>query len=540
MVKWRLNMTRALVNLTIVALVSGAAFSQTPEAPPAFDLADVHVSPHVTNPYMRGGVLRGTRYDVRTASMVDLIARAYGVEAEKVQGGPSWLDTDRFDIVAKAPANTSPDTIKLMLQTLLAERFKLKVHMDSKPLPVFALSMGKGKPKLKEPDGSPGSGCEGKPQNPAPGTIPYADVACHNLTMEQFAQDLRNMAGAYLTNPVVNQTGLEGNWDFEIKWTARAQLAAAGADGISIFDAVDRELGLKLEPQKLSLPVIVVDSVNERPTDNPPGVTTSLPAPPPAEFEVATIKPSMPGATNIRGRLEHGRVDIENFPLKQLIQIAWDLNSDELLAGAPKFLDSVRFDITAQSAPPPPGTEVDIDDLRLMLRKLLEERFMLKTHMEERPVDGYVLSSTGKPKLKKGDPSNRTGCKEGPGPDGKDPRIANPVLSRLLSCQNMTMAQFADQLPNLAGGYAHVTVLDATGLTDAYDFTLNFSPIGVLRSGAVPGRPATAEGTDPSDPNGALSLPDAVSKQLGLKLELKKRPMQVLVIDHIEEKPTEN
>lgn len=533
-------MTRALVNLGILALVSGAAFSQTPEAPPAFDIADVHVSPHVTNPYMRGGVLRGTRYDVRTASMVDLIARAYGVETDKVQGGPSWLDTDRFDIVAKAPANTSPDTVKLMLQALLADRFKLKVHMDSKLRPVFALSVGKGKPKLKESDGSPGSECEGKPQNPAPGTIPYAVVACHNRTMEQFAQDVRNMAGAYLTNPVVDQTGLKGNWDFEIKWTARAQLAAAGADGISIFDAVDKQLGLKLEPQKLSLPVIVVDSVNERPTDNPPGVTTNLPAPPPAEFEVATVKPSMPDATNIRGKLEHGRLDVENFPLKQLILIAWDLNAEELLPGAPKFLDTARFDITAQAAAPPPGTDVDIDDLRLMLRALLAERFNLKTHMEERPVDGYVLSGN-KPKMKKADPSNRTGCKEGPGPDGKDPRIANPVLSRLLSCQNMTMAQFADQLPNLAGGYAHVTVLDTTGLTDAYDFTLNFSPIGVFRSGAVPGQPAGAEGAGTSaDPNGALSLPDAVSKQLGLKLELKKRPMQVLVIDHIEEKPTEN
>jgi uncharacterized protein (TIGR03435 family) len=486
---------------------------------------------------MRGGVLRGTRYDVRTASMVDLIARAYGVDADKVQGGPSWLDTDRFDIAAKAPANTSPDTVKLMLQTLLADRFKLKIHMDEKALPAFALSVGKGKPKLKESDGSSASGCEGKPQNPAPGTIPYNVVACHNRTMEQFAQDLHNRAGGYLTNPVVDQTGLKGNWDFEIKWTSRGALAAAGADGISIFDAVDKQLGLKLEPQKLSLPVIVVDSVNERPTDNPPGVTTNLPAPPPAEFEVATIKPSPPDATNVNGRLEHGRVDLQNFPLKQLILIAWDLNADELLSGAPKFLDSAHFDITAQAAPPPPGLEVDIDDLRLMLRALLADRFNLKTHMEERPVDGYVLSGN-KPKMKKADPSNRTGCKEGPGPDGKDPRIANPVLSRLLSCQNMTMAQFADQLPNLAGGYAHVTVLDTTGLTDAYDFTLSFSAIGLLRSGTVPGQPPAAEGA--GDPNGALSLPDAISKQLGLKLELKKRPMQVLVIDHIEEKPTEN
>jgi uncharacterized protein (TIGR03435 family) len=540
-------MKRILPGVALAAFFSGAGMGQDAQTPPpAFDLADVHVSARVTNPYMRGGALRGSRYEVRTASLVELISRAYSVEPVKVQGGPSWLDTDRFDIVAKAPANTPPETVKLMLQTLLADRFKLKVHQDTKPMPVFVLSLGKGKPKLKESEGDGPAGCRGVPQNPQPGTIPYNVVACHNRTMEQLAEDLHNMAGAYLPDLVVDQTGLKGSWDFEIKWTGRGLLGAAGADGISIFDAVDKQLGLKLEPKKAPVPVIVVDSVNQTPTPNAPGVTNALPPRPPAEFEVATVRPSKPGATNMMGRLEHGRLDVQNLPLKQLILLAWDLNAEELLAEAPKFLDSARYDITAQAPPPPPGTEVDIDDLRLMLRALLADRFNLKTHTEERPVEGYVLSGN-KPKMPKADPSNRTGCKEGPGPDGKDPRIANPVLSRLLSCQNMTMAQFAEQLPNLAGGYAHVTVLDTTGLTDAYDFTLSFSAIGLVRNGGVPGRaegaPGRAEGaqrTEPADPNGALPLPDAISKQLGLKLELKKRPMQVLVIDHIDEMPTEN
>lgn len=524
----------------IFALLSGVMSAQVAPAPPAFDIADVHVSPHVTNPYMRGGVLRSGRYDIRTASMLDLISTAYSVDAAKVQGGPSWLDTDRFDIAAKAPSNTPPETVKVMLQTLLADRFKLKVHMDTKPMPVFVLSLGKGKPKLKESDGSSGAGCRGQQQNPSPGTIPYIVVACHNRTMEQLAQDLRDMAGGYLNNPVVDQTGLKGSWDVEIKWTGRGQLALAGTDGISIFDAVDKQLGLKLEPQKVPIPVIAVDSVNERPTDNPDGVTTALPPRAPAEFEVATIRPSQPNATNQRARVEHGRVDAENMPLKGIVMFAWDLNADELLAQAPKFLDTAHFDITAQA---PAGTavdEADEDQLRLMVRALLADRFHLKAHMEERPVEGYVLSGN-KPKMQKADPSNRTGCKEGPGPDGKDPRIANPVLNRLLTCQNMTMAQLAAQLPNMANGYAHVDVLDTTGLTDAYDFTLSFSGINLVRNGGVPGRaPAAAEGSSPSDPNGALSLPEAISKQLGLKLELKKRPMQVLVIDHIDENPTEN
>ena len=161
-----------------------------------------------------------------------------------------------------------------MLQALLADRFKLVVHKDTKPLPAFVLSMGKGKPKMKESDGSGTSGCQGQPQTPQPGVIPYAIVSCHNMTMEALAQNLRGMAGAYLTNPVVDSDRAEGSWDFELKWTARALLSQAGADGITIFDAVDKQLGLKLEPQKVPTPVIVVDSVNQKPTDNPPGVTT--------------------------------------------------------------------------------------------------------------------------------------------------------------------------------------------------------------------------------------------------------------------------
>src|SRR5450759_3236522 len=162
-----------------------------------------------------------------------------------------------------------------MLQTLLADRFKLFVHNDSKPLPAFVLSLGKGRLKLKESDGTGEKGCQGQPppQNLPPGTIPQIVVSCHNLTAEAIAEQLHQMAGGYLTSPAMDSTGLKGSWDFDIKWTARGQLAAAGADGISIFDAVDRQLGLKLELQKVPMPVIVVDRVNQKPTENLPGVT---------------------------------------------------------------------------------------------------------------------------------------------------------------------------------------------------------------------------------------------------------------------------
>lgn len=535
-------MTRPLAGIGIVALLTTAGFSQTAERPAAFDIADVHVSPRMTNTSMRGGVLRAGRYTVRNATMVQLISAAYGIEPEKVKGGPGWLDMARFDIVAMAPVSTAPEVLQPMLQTLLADRFQLKVHRDTKPLPVYALVLGKGKPKLKPSEGSESKGCQGQPQNGQPGNVPTIVIACHNLTMEQFAQDLRDRSsfgvGAYLGVPVVDQTGLKGSWDFDLKWMPRNALAAAGPDGITIFDAVDKQLGLKLEPQKLPMPVIVVDSVNQKPTGNPADLTAKLPPPPPAVFEVAVIKPSKPGATNQRGRLDHGRLDVENLSLRTLISIAWDLNSDELLADAPKFLESAHFDITAKAAPPPPGTEVDFDDLRQMLQALLADRFKLKTHLEDRPVEGYVLTAV-RPRLAKADLSNRAGCKEGPGVDGKDPRISNPALNRLISCQNVTIEQFADSLQRMVAGYVHVGILDATGLTDTYDLTVSFSGINLLPGGRLSPARAGENGTA-SDPGGAISLPEAVSRQLGLKMELKKRPMQVLVIDHVEETPTEN
>src|SRR5207244_1541213 len=115
---------------------------------------------------------------------------------------------------------------------------------------------------------------------------------------------------------------------------------------------------------------IVVDSVNEKPTANPPGVTQSIPVTPPAEFEVADIKPSL-GDSGQRARIQNGRVDIQGLPLSVLINIAWDLNpSGDGIPGAPKWLESARFDIVAKA--PAEGTangeQVDLETLRLMLQ----------------------------------------------------------------------------------------------------------------------------------------------------------------------------
>jgi uncharacterized protein (TIGR03435 family) len=525
----------------LAVLIPAVAFGQGGDTVLRFEIADVRASPKTLHPSMRSGVLRPGVYQLKMATMVDLIAAAYGVEGEKVLGGPSWLDTDRFDIIAKAAEGAPQQAVKSMLQTLLAERFKLVVHMDQRPMAAFVLSVGKGKPKLKQSDGSGAAGCRRVAQA---GDAATNAVECRGLTMEAFVQQLRGMAGDYLTNPVVDETKLDGSWDFTLKWTPRGALAAAGAEGSPIFDAVENQLGLKLEPRQVPTAVMVVDGVNQKPTDNSPDVITRLPPMPPPSFEVATIKPTDPQSQGVRILTPpNGQINIQGLTLSFLLQTIWFVTPD-MIMGAPKWLDTDRWDIAAKvAAVPGSPPQTDMDSMIVMVRALLEDRFQLKTHTEERVVPAYTLTAA-RPKLQKANPETRSGCKEGQGADAKDPRISNPALSRLVTCRNVTMAQFAELLPNIAnalsplsGGYLRSAVRDSTGLGGAYDFTLSFSSWSAIANGS-PGQ--NAGPGQPADPNGAISLFDAIDKQLGLKLEPVKRPAEVLVIDRIQQKPTDN
>ena len=152
-------MKRAVMGIILMNCAGWLAFSHSPETPPRFEIADVHVSAKTTNPFIRTGPARGGRYEVKTATMVDLIRIAYGFDPDKVLGGPNWLEMDRFDVVAKVPADSTAETQKLMLQSLLEDRFKLVAHKDTRPLPTYALTVGK-KLQLKEADGSGETGCK--------------------------------------------------------------------------------------------------------------------------------------------------------------------------------------------------------------------------------------------------------------------------------------------------------------------------------------------------------------------------------------------
>ena len=544
--------------LTLIAL------GQNAESP-RFLAADVHVSARTQNQGFRPPSTRGERYELKNATMVDLISLAYSSNTTKILGGPSWLEMDRFDVIAKQPPQTLPEAQRQMLQTLLGDRFKLVIREDVKPLPSYALIVGK-KPQLKEADGTGDTGC--KPQSSAAPTGPgeqgvirliltnnggpqtqltlangMIEYKCRNMTMAAFVEGLRGMFGTNLgVAPITDETGLKGIWNFDFKYSLGVTLPIAMAgERLTVAEAIEKQLGLKLEERPVPTPVLVVESVNQKPIENPPGTAEALPAIAAlTEFEVATVKAASPDSRISRFQMQPGgRLNAEGVPLRLLISRAFVTNSSDQITGVPPFADTERFDVVAKAPVdgPIPGF-IDPETLAPMMLALLKERFKLSFHTEERELPAYTLVAT-KPKMKKADPSARAWCKSPTQVPGAPPA---PPGSQALICQNITMTQFADLLrgrtPDL-----NSPVLDSTGLEGSWDFTLTFNPVVSLQAAVgIPRPPEAGPGGNltPSaaDPTAGNSIYEALEKQLGLKLEKQKRPAQVIVIDHIEQTPT--
>jgi uncharacterized protein (TIGR03435 family) len=220
-------MSRRFHTLVVCALAFLAIVSRSPAQ--QFDAAAIRVSAGLSpihmpmlNSSMRGGQLLHGRYEVRSATLVDLIAAAYQVDTDRIFGGPPWINTDIFDVIAKAPAATTPDALRLMLRSLLAERFGLRVHPDTRPLSGLALSTASHL-QLKSSNGGE-SGCRNTPQDDA-ATI---TISCENVTMAQFADQLPQLTDAWLmSNPVADLTGLQGGWSFHAE-DVGAELAEGG------------------------------------------------------------------------------------------------------------------------------------------------------------------------------------------------------------------------------------------------------------------------------------------------------------------------
>ncbi len=536
-------MKQLLLGVSAVALLSSPVLGQTAAPRAAFDVTSVQVSTR-PNPGMRGGILRGDRYEVRNATMVDLIRTAYNVQPERISGGPSWLEWNRWDIAAVAPEGTPPPRLQEMLKTLLADRFKLQVREDSVSVTNMALKANPGH-KLRQ--ASTQGGCQAQGAPDANG-VPLQTVTCKGESLKDFVDLMVRGMNAYFPNgqQVVDETGLAGFWDFEFKVHPRQMLARAGADGISLDKAL-ADIGLKLEPKDMKVPAIVVDSVSADFTPNPPDLARRMPPTPSPTFEVADVKVSPPNSTTPPRMqlMPTGQVNGSNAPINRVIQLAWNLPNPDYLVG-PKWLETNKYDFIARvyaNAGPNANVQQDEDVARRMLQALLVERFQMKYHMEDRPMPAYNLRADN-PKMAKADPTRRTRCFEG-APPGTPAAARAPQFGRQVTCQNISMAQFGAWLPSIAGGYTQVAAVDMTGLQGGYDFTLEFSPIeqvqGPRPDAANPGGNSGAgPGAAAIDPTGALSLLDAVRQQLGIRMEETKRPAAVLVIDAMNEKPTEN
>jgi uncharacterized protein (TIGR03435 family) len=210
----------------------------------------------------------GRRLTARNVTVRDLIMMGYELDPGQISGGPAWMVTDEYDIDAEAIEGVQLDNERgeqRLFQELLADRFKLAFHREQRPLAVYLLVVAKNGPKLKltDPDEVENSGCE------HPGVCTF-----RKRTLSGFA---RFMQFVVLDRPVVDKTGIAGAFDFSLKWTPdESQFSRLGllyrppADNATappLFEALQEQLGLKLEPVKAPAEVLVVDHI-ERPSEN--------------------------------------------------------------------------------------------------------------------------------------------------------------------------------------------------------------------------------------------------------------------------------
>jgi uncharacterized protein (TIGR03435 family) len=239
-----LTMNRARASFTLALFTAVGAFGQSA----AFEVASVRLNKsdsHSSRFNSSKGSIHSTNVSLR-----EFIKFGYGVKDYQVTG-PDWLATQRFDIVAKAEAPVPDDQLMAMLQTLLAERFKLAIHRETKERTVYELVVGKNGPRLHEVEagGQHSSGGRGF-------------LSAQKMSMSQLADSLSRTVSL----PVLNMTGIKGAFDIELKWAPDD--GRDNANGPSLFTAVQEQLGLKLEQRKGPMEIIVVDHAEKVPTEN--------------------------------------------------------------------------------------------------------------------------------------------------------------------------------------------------------------------------------------------------------------------------------
>jgi len=246
-----------MIRAAFAILVVSAAFGQTSPAPPAFEVASVKpASPdeHIVD----FRAYPGGRLQVTNQTLNVILRQAYGVEHYQITGGPAWLDTDRFDIEAKAEGEPTKAQMMAMLRTLLVDRFQLKVRRESKEGNVYALVVAKGGPKLQPPTGD--RTYVGLYRNDPPTeTGVHYSLAGKKATLALIAQHLAQEVG----RPVLDRTGIQGEFDFKVDYA----IDDNPESGPSIFAAIQQQLGLRLEATKGPVETLVIERA-ERPSGN--------------------------------------------------------------------------------------------------------------------------------------------------------------------------------------------------------------------------------------------------------------------------------
>ena len=229
-------------------LLLAAAVAARAQTAPSFEVASVKISPP------RQGEAGLTKVDsdpalVRYANitLLNLITVAYHVDNRLVVGGPAWLGTEQYDVAAKLPPGTSRDRIPAMLQTLLEERFKLAVHRETREQRVYLLVIGKNGSKLEKGREGPNQMLPGRIMG---GSIPIATLA--------------GMLSHFLGEEVVDRTGLAGTFHIDLNW----QTPIDPASTAELFDALQEQLGLKLEAGRAPVERLVVDRAGQIPVEN--------------------------------------------------------------------------------------------------------------------------------------------------------------------------------------------------------------------------------------------------------------------------------
>lgn len=285
------------------ALTSVAVFAQTPAARPEFEVASIKPSaPLGTSKVLAGGHVDGAQVSYTFLSLIDYMVSAYRVRNYQIIG-PDWMASERFDITAKMPAGSGAKDVSAMLQALLEDRFQIKMHHDSKDLPVYGLVVGKSGLKMQETPPDAGTETKGDGSKSAvdvaavsrPGgvTVNYGSGAYFTFADNRFegrkltTTVMADVLARFTDRPVVDMTNLKGHYDFVMELSPedframgiRSAIAAGvalppqaiqmaeAASMDSLFNAVEK-LGLKLESRKAPMDVLVIDHAEKTPSDN--------------------------------------------------------------------------------------------------------------------------------------------------------------------------------------------------------------------------------------------------------------------------------